>query len=169
MESIEVIKVLTRDSLEKMVRQGGSGYWVGDQKRLERMKYVICVRNGEAENPAGLNVGHGEAFLIGKVDGVEPAGGPRRMLIRISKFKRINVAGAWDGSQNPVRYMGLSDAINQFGPLDDDATWEDFPAPAVEPSTTKWSPGRLTIKQAKAGLALGYDVDESSIEITIRA
>ena len=66
------------------------------------------------------------------------------MLIRISKFKRHAVPGAWDGSQNPVRYMALDEATPQFGPMDVE-TWEDFPAQVDQlppPAVAPWAPGR---------------------------
>jgi hypothetical protein len=116
---------------------------------------------------------HHHAFLVGRISDVVPAvgQGEGRYLVKFSEYARIDWPNAWPGLRNPVRYGTLE----EFGITNpEDLEWHPMP-PTPAGTTTKDVQdedhdgfGPLTIPEAKAGLALGLGVPESSIEITVR-
>jgi hypothetical protein len=170
MSNFEVVKVFARQSLDELVALGGSGDWPASLKRAQQARYLVVVRNRYGVG-AAKDVEHGTAFLVAKIDRLDVLP-DERIFFRLSKFKRIQVADAWDGSRFPVRYMTLADALALYGPFDDES-WADFPTTketsrvraVEEPLLT----AGLTIPQAKAGLARTLGVPESCIEISIRS
>ncbi|MFE3257054.1 hypothetical protein [Nocardia sp. NPDC059229] len=114
---------------------------------------------------------HGCGFLVGHIARLGPAiDEPKRWMIEIDKFARINIPGLWGGWRNPVRYTTLED----LGIDVDTLTFEEMPE-REQASTARAAAGRnavaeagLTIAQAKAGLAATYGVGPEAIEIVIR-
>lgn len=170
-----VLTVFTFRSIERILREGGSQAWNLDPKNAIRCRYLVCCRNHFAEGGAGGPEEHGAAFLVGKISGVEPAPErPERYIVRISEYALINPQPlVWPGSRNPVWYVGeLSDLQIDEASLD----WQPMPegsettsqeAEAVSTASSAASV-RLTIAEAKAGLAATFGVSPENIEIIVR-
>lgn len=151
----DVIAVLTYKSIETILETGGTQSWALDRTRAARCDYVVMCRNAKTRDAEGSEQ-HGAAFLVGKVKDVVPSTETDgRWLILISEYARVDVKEQWEG-RNPVAYWKDSDYPDiDFKTL----TYEPILPPA---------PKGLTIAEAKAGLALSFNVPESAIEITIR-
>ncbi|SCX28600.1 hypothetical protein DSM25558_4514 [Agrobacterium sp. DSM 25558] len=151
----DVISVLTFKSVETILADGGTQSWALDRTRAARCDYVVVCRNAKTREAQGPEP-HGTAFLVGKVKDVvastETAG---RWLILISEYARTNVPDQWSG-RNPVAYW----SDRNFSDI-------DFKGLTYQPIAASKALG-LTIAEAKAGLAVTFDVPESAIEITIR-
>lgn len=151
----DVIAVLTYKSIETILETGGTQSWALDRIRAARCDYVVMCRNARTRDAEGPE-DHAAAFLIGKVKDVVPSTETEgRWLILISEYARVDVKEQWEG-RNPVAYW-----------KDSDYPAIDFKALTFEPILPP-TPKGLSIAEAKAGLALGLNVPESAIEITIR-
>jgi len=149
----DVISVLSYKSVETILAAGGTQSWVLDRNRAARCDYVVVCRNAKSRNPEGPEP-HGTAFLVGKVKDVVPSPLKEdRWLIQISDYALVNEPDQWKG-RNPVAYWKDSDYEIEFKTLD---------YRPLRPSALG-----LTIGEAKAGLAIGLNVPESSIEIIVR-
>jgi hypothetical protein len=151
----DVISVLTYKSVETILETGGTQSWALDRTRAARCDYVVMCRNAKTRDAEGPEE-HGSAFLVGKVKDVVPSTEtPGRWLILISEYAEVDVKDQWEG-RNPVAYW-----------KDRDYPDIDFKALDYKPVLPSVSRG-LTIAEAKAGLAIGFNVPESAVEITIR-
>ncbi|WP_270375529.1 hypothetical protein [Marinicauda sp. Alg238-R41] len=149
-----IISVLTYKSVETILAVGGTQSWALDRNRAARCRYVVICRNAKTREPEGPEP-HGTAFLVGKIRDVVPSSETEgRWLIQISEYALIDAPDQWEG-RNPVAYWP-----------EDEYEGIDFEALVFRPLET--SPLKLTIAEAKAGLAHGLNVDESAIEIVIR-
>jgi len=168
--SDKVLSVLTYKSVDTLLSVGGTQSWVLDRNRAKACKYVVVCRNAYHPEVEGQEE-HGSAFLIGKIKDVVPSTETKdRWLVLISEYMVGDFGQQWEG-RNPVAYWTTEDYL----PADDypgiDFDKLDF-KPMPEPMQTEHTPAAkagLTIAEAKAGLALSFDVDPSAIEITIRA
>ena len=165
------IAALTGKSVARILAEGGSGSWVLDPRHARRQRYLVCVRNDNNREPEA-NEPHGAAFLIGKANGLvrlPDQNGMARWRITFPEYATVAIPGVWKGWRNPVRYTRLED----LGIDPDELSFE--PAPPVGPIDTSGvhedgrEIGKLTIAQAKAGLAAMFDVSPDAIEITIKA
>ncbi|QCJ00899.1 hypothetical protein [Agrobacterium larrymoorei] len=94
--------------------------------------------------------------MVGKVkDVVASTETPNRWLILIREYALTNVPDQWSG-RNPVSYWSERD----FPDI-------DFSGLAYQAIAAS-KPLGLTIAEAKAGLAVTFNVPEAAIEITIR-
>lgn len=151
----DVISVLTYKSVETILTVGGTQSWALDRNRAARCDYVVICRNAKTRDPEGPE-GHGTAFMVGKVKDVVPSTETEgRWLIQISEYALVDWPDEWEG-RNPVAYW-----------TDDDYEDVDFKTLNFQP--LEKPPRGLTIAEAKAGLALGLNVPESSIEIVVRS
>lgn len=151
----DVISVLTFKSIETILADGGTQSWTLDRTRAARCDYVVVCRNARTRDAQGSEE-HGTAFLVGKVKDVVPSTETaNRWLILISEHAKIDIPDQWSG-RNPVAYW-----------KDRDFPDIDFKGLAYQ-STATSKPAGLTIAEAKAGLAVAFNVPESAIEITIR-
>lgn len=165
-----VIAVLTGKSRSQIIADGGSGSWVLNLRHARKQQYAVCVRNDQNRDPEA-DEPHGLAFLVGRVNGLvrlPERNGIARWRISFSDYAVVSVPGVWKGWRNPVRYttmeaLGIDLDQLSFEPMPPTETPE---VPAVLP------PGggvkRLTIAEAKEGLAATFGVDPDAIEITIR-
>ena len=152
----DIISVLTYKSVENILEAGGTQSWVLDRNRAARCDYVVVCRNAKTRNSEGPEP-HGTAFMVGKVQDVIPSTEvPGRWLIQISEYAEVEVPDMWEG-RNPVAYWKDTEYQGDI----------DFKSLDYQPLEMS-SPG-LTIAEAKAGLAIGLNVPESAIEITVRA
>ena len=113
----DVTVVFTAESVESILKEGGTSSWRLSREQAMQRPYVLCTRNAKA-NWAEASDNHRKAFLVGRVLDVVPCA-PRvenhespRSLHRIlfRDYALIDIEGAWPhGTQNPVRYMSLTD------------------------------------------------------------
>jgi hypothetical protein len=166
MRNTNAIVVFTGKSIETIQAEGGSSAWKLNRANAMQFDYVVCCRSkiDWVEGPEP----HKSAFLVGVIDGVEPAEDrPERWLIRISEYAVIQKPDVWQGWRNPVRYMTLED-------LGIDPNQLDFkPMPKRSEQSRSDTrrvdlPTGLTFAEAKRGLSKTYGVPEAAIEITIR-
>lgn len=151
---------------QTLMNDGGTSSWVLDRNKARNFRYAVCVKNQHADWSDG-DEEHGAAFVVGKISDVVPsAESPDRWLVKFSEYAVVNVAGAWKGWRNPVRYTTMEELGIDFAAL----SFKAMPAVA-EPAeqiaaSAKSTP--MTIAQAKAGLALTFGVSPDAIEIIVR-
>jgi hypothetical protein len=171
--SQEIIMVFTAKTKQLILDEGGTSSWVLDCNRAKLANYVICTRN--TKRIIGGKKGneeHQSAFLVGKTKDVIPCPQvPKRYLIQFSEYAIIDVPNMWKGDRNPVIYYNAGDeaiAEVDFNSLD----WQIMPTQQIEPLAQRnpndFMANPLTLAQAKAGLALTFNVPVDSVEITIR-
>lgn len=179
MKKFNAIAVFTARGLERTFTEGGSMAWVLDARRARKYEYVVCIQNYDPKNNWGqASYDHKTAFLVGRLESVLPVpkknpADKQRWLLKFSEYARISIPDAWPGNQNPVFYtdletLGIDPGSLQFHPMprpheaevpayeehEDDAAGQNDVLP-------------LSVAEAKAGLALKYDVDPSNIKIII--
>lgn len=173
--STEATIVFTTKTIETILNEGGTSSWRLDPRKARTRPYAVCTRNNGNSFPEWEHgpEPHGSAFVVGKVRDVVRSNDPNypdRYLIRFTKYARIDVSKAWKGDRNPVRVGTLDDLGLDPEPLD----WHPMPASKKNEQTTAiaakqdTAASRLTIAEAKQGLALTFGVAEEKIEITIR-
>tara|TARA_A100000171_G_C2061652_1_gene110275 strand:- start:88 stop:549 length:462 start_codon:yes stop_codon:yes gene_type:complete len=151
----DVICVLTYKSIETILTDGGTQSWALDRNRAARCDYVVVCRNANTRKPEGPEP-HGSAFLVGKIKDVVPSTEIEgRWLIKISEYALVDWPDEWEG-RNPVNYWK-------------DAEFKRVDFKSLNFQNLEEKPQGLTISEAKAGLAIGLKVPESSIEIVIRS
>jgi len=157
----KAVKVYTNDSLKDILKLGGSGYWRLDTRRVKKCEYVVAIRNPDGENSES-SVKARSAFLIGKIQGVQPHR-DNRSIIMFSEYALVDVPRCWDGSRNPVAYTTVEELGINLDKLE--GKWlMTGETRTISPAT----PGHLTIEQAKLGLAATMGVRPDQVEITIR-
>jgi len=168
--TIKVIVVFARQSIETMIRKGGTGSWKLKGHRARRRSFVVCTRNAEHPDVEGPEA-HRSAFLIAKIRDIVPS--PTmdgRFMVQFSEFARVDIPDVWrKGVRNPVRYT----TFEELGIDPSILKWEPMPVVAVnepsEPRSTKADPSEgLTIADAKKALARTFGVPPEAIEITVR-
>lgn len=119
----EVLTLLTKKGIPRMVRDGGSCSWVVKLSRAQNCKYAVCARNARAKNPEGSEP-HRQGFMIGKVEEVvlsPEKGYEHRYLVRFSEYAAINISDV-GSSRNPVGYSTLE----SLGIDPSNLQWIDF-------------------------------------------
>lgn len=129
----DVVMVFTSESLETMRVKGGSGNWVANKKRIERVQWVVAARNRRPGRTQGSEE-HGSAFLIGRVTGTKSASAPeqRRLVIVFDNYAEIAIPNVWTHSRNPVAYTSLS----ALGVDLDKLAWKVFAALPYSPAVS---------------------------------
>jgi hypothetical protein len=163
----EVLVVFTAKSVETCLEVGGTQSWVLTPARARRCRYAVLCRNTnkdwcEGEEP------HGTAFMIGRISGVVPSTEtPGRWLVTFNEYARIDIPNVWQGWRNPVRYATLDELSLGL----DGVRFEPMPQASKEAEKAKpvaaRAPVKLTITEAKEGLALAFGVKPDAIEIII--
>lgn len=167
------IAVFTRKSAKEIIEAGGSGSWVLNPENAARQRYLVCCRNAlgvefEAEEP------HKAAFLVGKIDELVPVGKTKwdqeRYRISMSECARMLQPNAWRGWRNPVRYTSLEDLGIDVNALEFTGLEEalGLSSTAQAPRPAQKDVRRLTIAEAKEGLAATLGISPDAIEIIIR-
>lgn len=180
--------VMTGDGVDRIFQNGGSQSWVLNPRNATKHSYLVTVQTRKTGQLTGATEPHGTAFLIGKITDIVPSNevnAQGRYLIRISEYARIKVPCKWRGS-NPVRYLDIEEELGI-----DPATLDFQPLPGpvmaapvssvspAEPSKNEPPPTdngeratggelRLTLAQAKAGLAANLGIRPDQIEIIIK-
>src|SRR5258708_34694349 len=92
------IVVFTVDSLDSILRQGGSGDWVVSAKKADSRKYIVCGRKPNWSNRKE-GIPARAAFLIGRVVGLcertgsENGRDQMRYLIQIADYAELEMPG----------------------------------------------------------------------------
>lgn len=168
-ETADAIVVLTARSPERILREGGSQAWLLNPARAKLCRWLVCTQN--RHNPdhefSDATEPHGVGFLVGKISAIRPSEEDgARWLIAISEFARLRVPDAWDHGRNPVRYTSLE----ELGIDPDALEFHTMPLGVSQPSSIfeRTAANKLTIADAKKGLAATFGVKPEAIEITIR-
>ena len=163
------IAVFTNKSTATLLNLHGSESWVLNPRQARKFRYLLCCRNQKGDVADALEE-HGSAFLVGEIAGVQRTGETHRVRWRIviRSYAEIRMPEIWGGRRNPVRYttlkeLGIDPEQLRFVPLTNDA---EVASPTLP---TAQYVRKLTIAEAKEGLAAMFGVDASAIEIVIRA
>lgn len=175
MATTNCITVLTARGITEILSTGGSQAWRLDASHAAKYEYLVCVQNSK-KDWGSQEAKHHHAFMVGRISGISRAPeNSHRWIINISSYAEIDIPEQWDGNRNPVSYRNLKDigietnklefkAVPKFAPTTLNVEqagdeYEDEEENVVKP---------LTLKDAKAGLALYFGVNEENIQITIQ-
>lgn len=173
----DCITVLTARGITEVLNSGGSQAWRLDATHVAKLPYLVCVQNSK-KDWGSQEAKHHHAFMIGKISGVSRAHeNPKRWIINIDSYAEIDIPGQWDGNRNPVSYrkledMGIDISKVDFQPLpkEDSLVLNTIKGgdeyDEYEEDSNRVRP--INLKEAKAGLALYFGVNEDDIQITIK-
>ena len=185
----KVIGIFTGKDLKWMESEGGSGYWIVRTDRIKSAEYVILIRNHRETWAVKDGLGHGQAFMIGKISGCIPtkkhAG---RKLIQISEYALLpdteNFKKAWKkltaGQRYPVAYLNTNDLLQNLDLDVEKLEWSAFNAnPNAETASheseiiaeeavdeTKELSEIIAEAKEMIAHAAGIDVDKVNIQIS---
>jgi len=164
----DTIVLFTRQSTERILREGGSGRWRLVPSHARQCKFAVCTRNAKHSKVEGSEP-HRSAFLIGKVKDIVPSREkPGRYWILFSEYARVDTPDIWNkGDRNPVRYstiqaLGIDPSRLKWEPMPTTSRPQESVAQETKPT------GGLTMSEAKQGLAITFGVAPEAVEITIR-
>lgn len=168
-----ILVVFTFRSVDRLLAEGGSQAWALNQANARRCSYIVCTRNRHHEDSAQQEE-HGAAFLVGKISGVEPSPeDPARFIVRFDRYALVNPQPiVWPGARNPVWYVDdfadikIDESALEWLPLEAGAKERAAETPLQDLPALRSS--KLTIGDAKAGLAATFGVSPDHVEITIR-
>ncbi len=160
------IAVFTRKSAQEIIDKEGSEAWVLNPDNARRHRYLVCCRNAKRAD-VHADEPHAAAFLVAVIDDLQPlarnARGQQRYRIRFIKYAHVLRLHAWKDWRNPVRYTSLEELGIDLDALEYKEVKDLFdlePTPPIR---------KLTIAEAKQGLAAMLDISPDAIEITIKA
>jgi hypothetical protein len=167
-EDQDAIVVLTSETVETILTNGGTGGWVLSPKTAGTCKYVVCCRKS-AWNNKKEGILPRTAFLIGLISGLrkkpdsENGRNQPRFLIELSEYDTFEKADVWKEGRNPVSYKTLQALGIDLRGL----KFKPMPVPA---SAKSEGPGgaSMTITEAKKALAASFGVSPDDVEIIIR-
>jgi|TARA_B100001964_G_scaffold211167_1_gene246206 hypothetical protein len=165
--------VFTKESVEKLLSQGGSRSWKLNANRAQRYSYLICVRNNPG-NKEGVQ-DNGQAFLIARIKDIVQSTDPQyrdRHMITFDQYAEIKKDDVWKGWRNPVYYdvslNNLGIDMNEIKFSENTIETDEYDTPQSHESSKRDMSQGLTIEEAKEGLAKTFSVDVHAVEITIR-
>lgn len=186
----KVIGIFTGKDLKRMELEGGSGYWVVRTDRIKNAEYVIFIRNHRETWAVKDGLGHGQAFMVGKISGCIPTKKHTgRKLIQISEYALLpdtdNFKKAWKkltaGQRYPVAYLNTNDLLQNLDLDIEKLDWSTFNAnpnaekasnesESLEEEVTLDETKELSeiIAEAKEMIAhaAGIEVDKVNIQIS---
>lgn len=174
-KTLDIIEVLTAKSAETMLRDGGTQSWVLDRAHALRCRYVVLFQNAYTDWGDGKEP-HGTAFMVGRIADVVPSTVTEgRWLVKFDKYALIHMLGLWQGLRDPVHYTNAAE-LAKLGLNFEELDFQPMPEAPASPATqaAEWSKEKiekgpkLTIAEAKEGLAATFGVPPEAIEITIR-
>jgi hypothetical protein len=159
--------VFTHESVEDVIRQGGSGNWVTRAARLGEYSFAVLTRNSRHPS-APADVAHGSAFLVGRIARVreinEIAGnGKPRVFMEFSAYAEIDVPNAWGKSTNPVWYTDLA----TLGILESDLEFHPLNRSVAENEAEPKDHSQI-IEAMRKQIAVLHGVLPSRVDISIR-
>lgn len=159
---MNTVMVLTSKDLNTFFIEHGCGDWKINQSNLAKCSYLITTANSNSDWSQHPKELHGNAFMVAKIIGVFKSNkNPDRLVIEFDKYAHLNLENAWNGQQNPVRYVNYEDFDLDLTNLN----WLDFP---VKEKSKEDNVTPLTIEEAKKGLAKKLGITVENIEIIIR-
>lgn len=172
--SLDTLLIYTSDPLEDCLAANNSAAWRLDQKRASGARYLILARKDPHRGH-----GHRAGFMIAKITGIVPrieegAAADGRLAITFDEYAEIDVRDAWNpANQYPVQYISAASLLAEPPEALD---FKPVPAKSLPwsysrrvQSQPKPSAKRLTIAEAKEGLAANFGCRPSDIEISVRA
>jgi hypothetical protein len=168
----DAIVVLTSETIETILANGGTGDWVLSPKKAGTCKYAVCCRK-PAWNNKKEGIDRRAAFLIGLISGLhkkpdsENDRNQPRFLIELSEyatFEREGRADVWKEGRNPVSYKTLKALGIDLRGL----KFKPMPVPAASATSGGAGGASMTIAEAKKALAASFGVSPEDVEITIR-
>lgn len=185
------IAVFTGKNLEWLLKEGGSGYWISQGWRINEAEYLLCVRNHrETWAIKDDGVAHGQAFLIGRINGHFPSTVHKgRKVIQMSEYALLPIHderfnNAWKkltkGQRYPVSYKDSQALLDTLGIKVEELEWIPF-QPTVESAEEKVVQAlddaledtddskslHQVIEEAKERVAQAAGVDFSQVTIKI--
>jgi hypothetical protein len=163
------IVVLTSETVETILTNGGTGDWVLSPKKAGSCKYAVCCRK-PAWNNKKEGIAHRAAFLIGLISGLrkkldsENDRNQPRFLIELSEYATFERADVWKEGRNPVSYKTLKALGIDLRGL----KFKPMPVPAPSAKSGGTGGASMTIAEAKKALAASFGVSPEDVEITIR-
>ncbi|MEQ9874918.1 hypothetical protein ABRP91_13840 [Pectobacterium brasiliense] len=115
--------------------------------------------------------------MVGRISGVSRAPeSSKRWIINIDSYSEVDIPNQWDGNRNPVSYRSLEDIGIDVSKLEFKPVSKIIPTDFIATNKGNEYEGEynedmvnpLTIKDAKAGLALYFGVNQEDIQITIK-
>lgn len=177
MATTNCITVLTARGITEILRSGGSQAWRINAAHAAKYKYLVCVQNSKIDWGT-QEAKHHHAFLVGKISGISrsPEAPHKRWIINIDSYAEIDLPEQWDGNRNPVSYrsmedMGIDIDKLEFKPVStvESSTLSDLNNDAEESLTEGYDTTTpLSLKEAKAGLAMYFGVSEDDVQIVIK-
>lgn len=177
MDITNCITVLTARGITEILKSGGSQAWRINAAHAAKYQYLVCVQNSKIDWGT-QEAKHHHAFLVGKISKISraPEAPSKRWIINIDSYAEIDIPGQWDGNRNPVSYRNMESMGIDIDEL------EFKPVPTVESSTLSDlndeaegdlaedsdATTPLSLKEAKAGLAMYFGVSEDDIQIVIK-
>lgn len=159
------ICVFTARSAPDILAEGGSGPWVLNVRHARQQRFLVCTRNDVGIEPQAREP-HRSAFLVGRIGGLSrlPLEGVPRWRIDLEEVAHLEQVDVWGPWRNPVRYTSL----RELGIDPDRLAFEPLARSQFVTFDGEPDDGRLTLAEAKRGLARTFGVDPSAIEIIIR-
>jgi hypothetical protein len=163
----DTIVTFTSRTVEEIVASGGSQAWRLNTVHAREASFLVCARNKNSDWSEGPE-SHGSGFLVAHVRGIVPAPkNPKRSMIQISDWARIDVPDLWKFGRNPVHYgniadLGIDPDALDFQPIEKQTAIGSLNTDvrgAIRP---------ISMLEAKRGLAATLGVSVDTIEITIR-
>jgi hypothetical protein len=174
-----IIGIFTGKDLKWMQSEGGSGYWVVRNNRINNANYVLFIRNHRATFAVRDNLEHGQAFMLGKIAGCisnEEHNG--RKVIQISEYSELpnidKFKKAWKnltgGQRYPIAYLNTDDLLRELNLDISSLSWKTFDSKLDLKSINKENQiNELSevIEQAKKTIAFATNIDINKINIHI--
>ncbi|MBN3200898.1 hypothetical protein H5A20_19630 [Pectobacterium brasiliense] len=176
MANINCIMVLTARGITEILNTGGSQAWRLDASHAAKYQYLVCVQNSK-KDWGSQEAKHHHAFMVGRISGVSRAPeSSKRWIINIDSYSEVDIPNQWYGNRNPVSYRSLEDIGIDVSKLEFKPVSKIIPTDFIATNKGNEYEGEynedmvnpLTIKDAKAGLALYFGVNQEDIQITIK-
>lgn len=164
-----VVRILTRDTSDQMIRAGNSAAWFAREEKVKQADHFVCIAPGTRQ-----------PFFLAKVEwvGPVPESGPNRWALYFSRYTKLLPEtfdlGEERGGQNP--FVTLKRPLEEYLKVDYlELDWEEVEPDS--PDRLQWSfservqktpKAGLTIAEAKERLAESLGVRPDQVEIVIR-
>ena len=164
------IAVRSYASTDNIISSGGAGAWVLNPDKASQQTFLICCKPiDEVIVPGGPAYA---AFLIGRISKFIPVEtnprNQRRFHVALDNYATLDAPLPWQDWRNPIRYTSLE----EIGIHPERLSFHEISAPERTESIEADVPRRirkLSLADAKQGLAAMFDVDPSKIEIIIKS
>ncbi|NJC05767.1 hypothetical protein GGQ97_001560 [Sphingomonas kaistensis] len=171
-EPPDSLLIFTEDPARDLLDANNSAAWRLNLSRASKAKYIILARKDKNKGE-----GHRAAFLIAKIKDIvarrdETTGETGKWAILFDQAAAIDIPNAFKPSQQPIRYLSARKLLG-FDP--EECDFKPVPKKKID-----WSYSRrveneprsgarkLTVAEAKEGLAAQFGCSPSAIEISIK-